>query len=447
MMGAHLLSRRLLLLNVIDINHVPEISNVPTSTVTVPENTAVGVEVFTVRVRDVDPADTHTYTTVYSPVEGEAYFTVDTNTGVITVKGNIDYETLRKLNKLKYDVTITTNDGRESSIPQQLTLLVIDVNDQQTGFVKTVYSIQTGEGKSGEVLSNPFSGTQVLDPDFNDVQTFTMDCGVNQGQFRMNSNTGLVTLSSEYDLDDVGKTQEVVTCTVTATDKGGHTVSTQLSITVNEINDNAPVLDKGSYSYFVSQCTSVGSPIGQVTSTDKDVKPEHKDVTFDLTSNVGFLVGNDGKIHVAQDLCDVPVGTKYDLTLTASNADGLKDTAPVTIVITDPTTTTSTTPTTTTTTTAATSTAGGSASSTVGFFDNLENIAWFIPAVILAAIMVALLIYFLYKCIRNSDALSRLCCKRKTSISKVRDPQKIDGKYEWNVWSHSDYTDTKIEMR
>lgn len=57
-------------------------------------------------------------------------------------------------------------------------------------------------------------------------------------------------------------------------------------------------------------------------------------MTFDLTSNVGFLVGNDGKIHVAQDLCDVPVGTKYDLTLTASNADGLKDTAPVTVVIT-----------------------------------------------------------------------------------------------------------------
>lgn len=54
-------------------------------------------------------------------------------------------------------------------------------------------------------------------------------------------NTGLITLSSEFDLDDAGKTQEVVTCTVTATDKGGHTVSTQLSITVNEINDNAPL--------------------------------------------------------------------------------------------------------------------------------------------------------------------------------------------------------------
>jgi hypothetical protein len=138
----------------------------------------------------------------------------------------------------------------------------------------------------------------------------------------------------EYDLDAAGKEQEVVSCTVTATDKGGHTVTTQLSITVNEVNDNPPVLNQGSYSYFVSQCTSVGSAIGQATTTDKDVKQEHKDVTFTLTSGAGFLVGNDGRIHVGQDLCNVPVGTKYDLTLTAANADGKSDTAPVTIVIT-----------------------------------------------------------------------------------------------------------------
>ncbi|XP_062616605.1 cadherin EGF LAG seven-pass G-type receptor 2-like [Saccostrea cucullata] len=334
--------------------------------------------------------------------------------GVISVKDNIDYESLRTLNQLTYDVTVTANDGRESSIPQTMTILVTDVNEQQTGFVKSVYAIETGEGKSGDVLTNPFTGTQVIDPDFNDVQTFTMDCGTNQGKFRMDPNTGSITQSVEYDLDSVGKEQEVVTCTVTATDKGGHTISTQLSITINEINDNAPVLDKGSYSFFVSQCASVGSSAGQVTATDKDIKQEHKDVTFTLTSGAGFLVGNDGTIHVAQDLCDVPVGTKYDLTLTAANADGLQDTAPVTIVITDPTTTTSTTTTTTTTTTAPPS-SGGSSSSTGGFFDNPENLAWFIPTVLLAALMVALLIYFLYKCFRHPGLLSRVCCKKKTS--------------------------------
>lgn len=48
---------------------------------------------------------------------------------------------------MKYDVTITAYDGRESSTPQQMTLLVIDVNEPQTGFVKAMYSTETGEGK------------------------------------------------------------------------------------------------------------------------------------------------------------------------------------------------------------------------------------------------------------------------------------------------------------
>ncbi|XP_061188483.1 protocadherin-like wing polarity protein stan [Saccostrea echinata] len=445
--GRTLVGPGTLTININDINHVPVISNIPTSTVTVPENTAVGTEVFTVQVTDQDPGDTHTYTVTYSPAEGGLYLTMDANTGVISVKDGIDYESLRTINKLTYDVTIIANDGRESSTSQQMTIIITDVNEQQTGFVKSLYTIETGEGKSGNMLTNPFTGTQVLDPDFNEVQTFTMDCGANQGKFSMDPNTGSITQSVEYDLDSAGKEQEVVTCTVTATDKGGHTVTTQLSITINEINDNAPVLDKGSYSFFVSQCSSVGSSAGQVTATDKDVKQEHKDVTFTLTSGTGFLVGNDGTIHVAQDLCNVPVGTKYDFTLTAVNADGLQDTAPVSIVIRDPTTTTSTTTTTTTTTTAPPS-SGGSSISTGGFFDNPENLAWFIPAVLLAALMMALFIYFLYKCFRHPGLLSRVCCKKKTSPRhRVKEPEKINGKYEWNVWSHSDYTDNKIEMR
>lgn len=70
------------------------------------------------------------------------------------MKGSINYETLRPQNKLKYDVTITGNDGRESSTPQQMTLMVIDVNEPQTGFVKAMYSTETGEGKVHKLNQN-----------------------------------------------------------------------------------------------------------------------------------------------------------------------------------------------------------------------------------------------------------------------------------------------------
>lgn len=116
-------------------------------------------------------------------------------------------------------------------------------------------------------------------------------------------------------------------------DKGGYIVLIQLLIIVNEINDNVFVLDKGSYFYFVLQCMFVGFLIGQVIFIDKDVKFEYKDVIFDFILNVGFLVGNDGKIYVVQDLCDVFVGIKYDFMFIVFSVDGLKDIVLVIIVI------------------------------------------------------------------------------------------------------------------
>ena len=77
-------------LHVTDINHVPEINNLPGATVTVPENTAVGTGVFTVAVTDADPGDTHTYTVTYSPAEGDAYFSVNTNSVFYSIKGTPD---------------------------------------------------------------------------------------------------------------------------------------------------------------------------------------------------------------------------------------------------------------------------------------------------------------------------------------------------------------------
>lgn len=43
------------------------------------ENIVLGVEVFIVRVRDVDFVDIYIYMVVYSFVEGEVYFIVDIN--------------------------------------------------------------------------------------------------------------------------------------------------------------------------------------------------------------------------------------------------------------------------------------------------------------------------------------------------------------------------------
>ena len=64
-------------LYLIDINHLPEITNLPTATVSVPENSAIDTQVFKVEVSDLDTTDTHTYSATFTPGEGDAYFSID----------------------------------------------------------------------------------------------------------------------------------------------------------------------------------------------------------------------------------------------------------------------------------------------------------------------------------------------------------------------------------
>ena len=63
-----------------------------------------------------------------------------------------------------------------------------------------------------------------------------MDCGAAATEFSINPTTGVISKSSERDLDGPpGRTTETVSCTVTATDGAnpGHTVTTQVDIVIS----------------------------------------------------------------------------------------------------------------------------------------------------------------------------------------------------------------------
>ena len=70
---------------------------------------------------------------------------------------------------------------------------------------------------------------------------------------------GAVSQSIENDLDARGIERERVQCTVTATDKGNHTVTTTLQMDFLEENDNSPVLNKNDYDTNVRQDANPGT--------------------------------------------------------------------------------------------------------------------------------------------------------------------------------------------
>ncbi|XP_069107028.1 protocadherin beta-6-like [Argopecten irradians] len=316
-----------------------------------------------------------------------------------------------------------------------------------------------------------------------------MDCGANTGQFSMDPSTGRVTKAAEYDLDVDQLTTQTIACVVTATDNAGHTVTTNLNIVINEENDNAPVLNKDIYTHFLPINRAAGSQFGQCTSTDEDVLDDHTETTYKLTGGSGLFGLTDAcRIYnnVNFSTTTYQVGDSFPMTLTATNNNGLKDTATVNVILIDPVTTAAPAAATTTTTAAPDSSLafpafGGIGGSVSFFLDDPENLAWFIPAMLLLAVMLALLAYMLYRCLRTPGYCSRLgnLCKgrslrcrwrsRSKRITKAKSPkspkkakkEKVknnkgnkvrqlesnDCKNEWNIWSHSDFGNANVEHR
>lgn len=263
----------------------------------------------------------------------------------------------------------------------------------------------------------PAPGFIVNDVDINDVQTYSMDCGSrNSKYFTMDPSTGQVTQTREYELDQYNIKATSATCTVTATDKGGHTVQTKLVIRIKEINDNPPVFSKAIYYQTVAQNTPASSVVHKCASTDEDVKDEHTETHYSLDSPY-FTVDNDCNIRVASDLSQLsPIPQTIEMTLTARNTDDptKTDVSTFRVVITDPTTTTVVTTVVNTNNNNnnnnnnANTGNNGDSGSPAAFLEDPADLAWFIPAMIALAAMLGLLAYMIYRCCRVPGFCNRL---------------------------------------
>lgn len=78
-----------------------------------------------------------------------------------------------------------------------------------------------------------------------------------------------MSFANDYDVDIVGTPSSVV-CMVNVSD-GEFTDTTQLTIYINNINDNAPVFQTLFYQFFISSGESTGYLVGSVSASDADL--------------------------------------------------------------------------------------------------------------------------------------------------------------------------------
>ena len=230
-----------------DLNEAPSISIADGA---VDEN-ASGAVAAEVMATDPDDGDTHTFM-----VTDERFEVMD---GMLQLKADasLDHETADTVM-----MTVTVTDAGGLSASTDVTVMVNDVNEAP--------EISAADGAVDENASGAVVGeVMATDVDAGDSHTFTTD------DERFEVMDGMLQLKADASLDH--EMADMVTVTVTVTDAGGLSASTDVTVTVNDLNE-APMISVADDDVDENMA---GETLGEITFSDPDMGQMHTLSTSD----------------------------------------------------------------------------------------------------------------------------------------------------------------------
>ncbi|KTF99996.1 hypothetical protein cypCar_00023246, partial [Cyprinus carpio] len=319
------------LVEVLDINdNSPEFEIHP-ATVSISEDYTVGDDVTSVTATDADSG--FNGEVLYTILGGVGRFSVDQETGVITLAAPLDRETQNE-----YRLMITAQDqGRPSrSATTTLDISLTDINDNAPIFSKQQY--ETTVSEHAEV------GTSVIDimaTDKDDGENAIVTYHIVKQEpsstpfvFTIDEESGSISLAGKL---DYGKAKRY-TLEVEGRDGGNPTLngSTLVTVWVEDINDKAPVFSKDQYDMysFVKPTFQVDELSFSHFLSDQGGFSKGQ---FIMDSDT-FIISNQGVISLRSDATlDRETTDKYNIEVIAVDlpVDGLSSTAQVTITVLD----------------------------------------------------------------------------------------------------------------
>ena len=246
-------------------------------------------------------------------------FAVDQVSGDISVAQPIDYDTMDR--EIQFTVVAEDNDGRMSMSATALVLInIIDVNDNQPIFSQPQYT--------ADVFENAINGTMVLNVVASDADSgsnreiiFSIRDVANSTlfPFRVTAQSGVVYVSGNNSLDfERGQTYNF---SVVASDQGmsPRMAVVPVVISVLDVNDNQPTFDLPEYRVFISEFSSPGSLVINVSAQDQDSGLNGMIVYSLITGGPTFTLNEiTGAIHLESNL-DYENQTGYVVQVTAAD--------------------------------------------------------------------------------------------------------------------------------
>ncbi|XP_039976624.1 protocadherin gamma-C5-like isoform X2 [Xiphias gladius] len=257
-----------MLIKILDVNDNAPVFDEPVKKVRLLENVAQGTLVTKLNATDADSGNNGEISFLFSKYTPERVlrlFSVDSKTGEIRVKGDVDYE-----KATAYHITVQARDGGSPAMEGSCNVIVdiIDVNDNAPEVTLTSLTSPIKEDSAPETVIALISARD-LDSGVNGEVTLTVQPGL---PFKLNSAFGMhYSLITAGNLDR--ETVPEYTVVIRATDAGSPRLSSQTTFVVklSDVNDNAPTFSQPSYSVDIPENNAPSAPIAAVSATDPDL--------------------------------------------------------------------------------------------------------------------------------------------------------------------------------
>ncbi len=241
-------------------------------------------------------------------------FSINANTGVVTVANALDYET-----NASHNITILATSDDSSTSSQIFTIAVNDINESTISFISDSNKRVNSVAENASVGDAVGISALATDADSTDKVTYSLSGNIG-GLFAIDSHTGIVTVNATLDAEVA--TSHTITILATSTDTSTSVQS--YIITVTNINDSI-LIDSNDSANKVTENASNGTIIG-ITALASNTEQKNDIVSYSLLNDAGgrfSIDSNTGIVTVANgQLLNVNIATSHTITIQVSSSNG-----------------------------------------------------------------------------------------------------------------------------
>ncbi|XP_056327797.1 putative protocadherin beta-18 isoform X3 [Danio aesculapii] len=249
---------------VLDANDNAPVFSQSVYTALVAENAPKGSLVLKVTATDADQGTNKDvyYSFSQSSKLSSDTFNVDPSSGEITLTGSLDFEKSKK-----FELNVVATDSGGLTDTAKVMVEITDVNDNAPVINIISFSNPLPEN------SDPETVIAMLNvKDLDSGKNAQVRCSINPSlPFRIRqSSSNFYSMITDQPLDREQISEYNIT--ITATDEGSPSFSTNKTLTlkISDVNDNAPVFERQSYTAFIMENNSPGVSVLSVKARDKD---------------------------------------------------------------------------------------------------------------------------------------------------------------------------------